>query len=172
ARDGGVVPGGVSWSHGPISFGCFLHRKSEKMGPVAYFGLSLLGCLIFNPSLEGIGATPCPEEWLLYKDHCYGFFSEKMTWSEAEVECQYHRNGAHLASILTEAEGNTVAKYISMSSFTDQVWIGLDDPRKNRHWRWTDGSLYSYKAWNDGEPNNVYGVEYCVELVSYRGKQI
>ncbi|XP_065279622.1 C-type lectin-like [Emys orbicularis] len=140
------------------------------MGLVAYFSLCLLGCLIFNPSLEGIGATSCPDEWIQYKDYCYGFFSEKMTWSEAEVECQYQHKGAHLASILTEAEGNTVAKYISMSrSPTDHVWIGLHDPRQDRHWRWTDGSLYHYNAWNAGEPNNEYGDEYCVELLSYKG---
>ncbi|XP_044854903.1 C-type lectin-like [Mauremys mutica] len=145
-------------------------RGSEKMGPVAYFSLCLLGCLIFNPSLEGIGAISCPEDWIQYKDFCYGFFSDKMTWSEAEVECQYHRKGAHLASILNEAEGNTVAKYISMShSPTDRVWIGLQDPRQNRHWRWTDSSLYSYSAWYAGEPNNQGGVEYCTELLSHTG---
>uniref|UniRef100_A0A8C3SE80 C-type lectin domain-containing protein n=1 Tax=Chelydra serpentina TaxID=8475 RepID=A0A8C3SE80_CHESE len=84
------------------------------------------------PSLgAGIGATSCLPEWLLYQGHCYGFFADKTSWSDAEVQCQYHRKGAHLASIITGAEGDTVARYITESGSKDPVWIGLHDPRQN-----------------------------------------
>ncbi|XP_039377360.1 regenerating islet-derived protein 4-like isoform X2 [Mauremys reevesii] len=115
------------------------------MGPVAYFSLCLLGCLIFNPSLEAsprsvlslhlrpeIVATSCCRGWLHYNNHCYRFFPEKKTWSEAEVQCQYHHKGAHLASILTEAERDIVANYITQSGSRDYVWIGLHDSHKVR----------------------------------------
>ncbi|KAG6920938.1 regenerating islet-derived family, member 4 [Chelydra serpentina] len=78
----------------------------------------------------GTRVTPCPSRWLYYSEHCYRFFPEKKTWSAAEMKCQYHHNGAHLASILTEAERDVVASYLAKSGFKDPVWIGLHDPNK------------------------------------------
>ncbi|XP_075780138.1 C-type lectin-like [Pelodiscus sinensis] len=152
------------------------------MGPVAFFILCVLGCLIFNPSLEasprgerslwtgpGIKATACRNGWFRYRNHCYRFFSEKLTWSAAEVKCQNHHPGAHLASILSDAERDVVDQYLSESTSTELVWIGLHDPNKDKTWVWTDGSVYRYKAWNIGEPNNAKGREYCVELLVTTG---
>ncbi|XP_074840324.1 C-type lectin lectoxin-Thr1-like [Carettochelys insculpta] len=155
------------------------------MGPVTCFSLGLLGFLMFSPSMEaaqgsvlsprpipslgsGAGAASCFHDWRYYRGYCYAFFPEKKTWSEAEVLCQYYHVGAHLASILSEEEGQMVARQISEAGFKDSVWIGLHDPREHRRWRWTDRSLYSYKPWNTGEPNNDYNVEYCTELVNWR----
>ncbi|XP_067413541.1 C-type lectin-like, partial [Emydura macquarii macquarii] len=118
------------------------------------------------PSLgSGTRATSCPRDWLYYQGHCYGFFPEEKTWSDAEVECLYHRRGAHLASILNKAEGDTVANYITMSGYEDTVWIGLHDSCQTRRWKWTDGSIYRYSAWKTGEPYNLNNNEFCVELL-------
>nr|XP_006121317.1 C-type lectin BfL-2-like [Pelodiscus sinensis] len=152
------------------------------MGPVAFFSLCLLGCLIFNPSLEasprreralqpgsGRKAAACSRGWFHYRDHCYKFFSEKLTWSDAEIECQHEQTGAHLASILNDAETNIVAQYLSTATSTDRVWIGLHDPNKDKTWLWTDGSRFRYRTWMAGEPNNDRSREYCVEMYASTG---
>ncbi|KAG6920450.1 hypothetical protein G0U57_019055, partial [Chelydra serpentina] len=60
------------------------------MGPVAYFSLCLLGCLIFNPSLAapplsaGAKAMSCPSGWLSFHDACYRYYPQEKTWMEAE----------------------------------------------------------------------------------------
>uniref|UniRef100_A0A8C8SLS3 C-type lectin domain-containing protein n=1 Tax=Pelusios castaneus TaxID=367368 RepID=A0A8C8SLS3_9SAUR len=119
---------------------------------------------------SGIQATFCHTDWLHYKGHCYGFFLEKMTWSEAEVECQHNRLGAHLASILTKEEGDVVAKYISMTGYKGHVWIGLHDARQDRRWKWTDGSLHRYSAWEPKQPDNWGNTEHCAQLTAKYSK--
>uniref|UniRef100_K7F8I3 C-type lectin domain-containing protein n=1 Tax=Pelodiscus sinensis TaxID=13735 RepID=K7F8I3_PELSI len=142
------------------------------MGPVAFFSLCLLGCLIFNPSLEGSGvkATGCLNGWLRYRDHCFKFFPKLVTWSAAEVQCQHHQPGAHLASIVNEAERDVVVHYITMSGSNARVWIGLHDAPQDRTWVWTDGSLYRYHSWNNGEPNNCGPPAFTVHVPPSPGR--
>uniref|UniRef100_A0A8C3FDW1 C-type lectin domain-containing protein n=1 Tax=Chrysemys picta bellii TaxID=8478 RepID=A0A8C3FDW1_CHRPI len=112
---------------------------------------------VLSPRLgRGIRTTSCRRGWLHYNYQC---------------SSQGSTGGSHLASILTEAEGNMVANYITRSGSKDYVWIGLHDPDKDRTWTWTDGSLYRYKAWIAGEPRDLNN-EYCTELLKYRGKQM
>ncbi|XP_028410381.1 adhesion G protein-coupled receptor E2-like [Dendronephthya gigantea] len=44
------------------------------------------------------------------------------------------------------------------------VWIGLT--WRNGKWRYPDYSLSTYFNWNDNEPNNAQGNEYCVEYLT------
>ncbi|XP_067325700.1 C-type lectin LmsL-like [Anolis sagrei] len=110
-------------------------------------------------------ADTCAREWLQYQGNCYGYFDTKMTWPEAEIECQTYQRGAHLASLLSHAEILVVANHISAyQTEVSDVWIGLHDIRHNGRWRWSDESTYNYKAWMMGAPNNLEKNEYCVEL--------
>ncbi|XP_073508730.1 regenerating islet-derived protein 4-like [Phyllobates terribilis] len=129
--------------------------------------LAILGCLVLGVSLsEGAPRSSCPPGWFFYKSHCYGYFRFKLTWSEAEFECVSYGHGAHLASILDDSEASIIASHVAAYSPNIDVWIGLHDPEKNRRWKWNDGSMYNYRLWQTGEPNNTNNVEYCVELTS------
>ncbi|XP_029472258.1 regenerating islet-derived protein 4-like isoform X1 [Rhinatrema bivittatum] len=133
---------------------------------VCCVSLCLLGTLIFSPSAEGavVARSRCPSGWFFYKSNCYGYFRFKLSWAEAEFECQSYGHGAHLASILDDAEGNIIASHISAYPKTSDVWLGLHDPEQNRRWKWNDGSMYSFRSWKAGEPNNLNQSEYCGEL--------
>ncbi|XP_065260028.1 C-type lectin-like isoform X1 [Emys orbicularis] len=140
-------------------------RRREKMGPVAYFSLCLLGCLIFNPSLAGVQAVSCPGCWLPFHDSCYQYVSQGKNWMEAEAECQQHWPGAHLASIHSAEEKNMLAHYIKGDApKKNHVWIGLSNSKQDQSWRWSDESPFSFRAWEKGQPNNFVGNEHCTVL--------
>uniref|UniRef100_A0ABM5GQ53 Regenerating islet-derived protein 4-like n=1 Tax=Pogona vitticeps TaxID=103695 RepID=A0ABM5GQ53_9SAUR len=88
------------------------------------------GPLLCIPIKHVINADACAREWLQYQGNCYGYFESKLTWHEAEIECQSYHRGAHLASILTVAEMLVVADHISAyQAERSSVWIGLHDIR-------------------------------------------
>nr|XP_028559737.1 regenerating islet-derived protein 4-like [Podarcis muralis] len=135
------------------------------MGSLTYLSVFLASFLV-SSSLVGVKADTCAREWLQYQGNCYGYFEAKMTWEEAEIECQSYHRGAHLASILTVAESLVVADHIfAYQTEPSNVWIGLHDIRHNGKWRWSDESTYNYKAWMLGAPTKRGGNKYCVELL-------
>nr|XP_023966471.1 dromaiocalcin-1-like [Chrysemys picta bellii] len=141
------------------------------MGPVAYFSLCLLGCLIFNPSLSGTRAASCPTGWLHFQDDCYGYFPQEATWRRAEARCQSYSSGAHLASIHSEEEHNAVAGFIARSQRHDDddddgddVWIGLHIPARSRRWSWADGSELDFSAWDSHRSYFFLKGEHCAVL--------
>ncbi|KAM9171939.1 C-type lectin lectoxin-Thr1-like isoform 1-T1 [Pangshura tecta] len=142
------------------------------MGPVAYFSLCLLGCLIFNPPLAGVQAVSCPRCWLPFQDSCYRYIAQEKTWREAEDECKQHWTGAHLASIHSAEERNMLVHYIKPEPTKQtHVWIGLSDPEHALNWKWTDHSPFTFRAWDKGQPNNLTGNEHCVVLFYPTGFQ-
>nr|1QDD_A Chain A, LITHOSTATHINE [Homo sapiens] len=112
----------------------------------------------------------CPEGTNAYRSYCYYFNEDRETWVDADLYCQ-NMNSGNLVSVLTQAEGAFVASLIKESGTDDfNVWIGLHDPKKNRAWHWSSGSLVSYKSWGIGAPSSV-NPGYCVSLTSSTGFQ-
>ncbi|XP_029472021.1 regenerating islet-derived protein 4-like [Rhinatrema bivittatum] len=140
------------------------------MVPFTSFILFFLGCLIGLPLVEGTSVrSSCPPGWFFYRSHCYGYIRQKKPWAEAEFECHSYGHGAHLTSILDDAEASIVASSISAYQTKIGVWVGLHDPEKNQRWKWNDGSLYNYKAWKKRESINSEKGGHCVVLTSGSG---
>uniref|UniRef100_G3QKS7 Rerating family member 1 beta n=1 Tax=Gorilla gorilla gorilla TaxID=9595 RepID=G3QKS7_GORGO len=110
----------------------------------------------------------CPEGTNAYRSYCYYFNEDPETWVDADLYCQ-NMNSGNLVSVLTQAEGAFVASLIKESSTDDSnVWIGLHDPKTNRRWHWSSGSLVSYKSWDTGAPSSA-NAGYCASLTSCSG---
>uniref|UniRef100_A0A8C5SHV0 C-type lectin domain-containing protein n=1 Tax=Laticauda laticaudata TaxID=8630 RepID=A0A8C5SHV0_LATLA len=73
-------------------------------------------------------AASCPRNWLQKQGNCYGYFDEKLSWDDAEFECQTFGPGCHLASILSIQESALMSVYIkNKQQSRSHVWIGLRD---------------------------------------------
>ncbi|XP_035128028.2 lithostathine-1-alpha-like [Callithrix jacchus] len=136
----------------------------------------LISCLMFLTLSQGQevqtelpqARISCPEGTNAYGSYYYYFNEDLETWVDADLYCQ-NMNSGNLVSVLTQAEGAFVASLIKESS-TDvgSIWIGLYDPKKNRRWHWSNGSLVSYKSWVTESPSSI-NPGYCASLTSSSG---
>ncbi|XP_039174600.1 C-type lectin lectoxin-Lei1-like isoform X4 [Crotalus tigris] len=42
-------------------------------------------------------------------------------------------------------------------------------PFQKPTWQWSDGSPFGYQSWKRRQPDNLFGIEYCVELSLFSG---
>ncbi len=94
--------------------------------------------------------------------HSYNYVQiyEGMTYFAAEEFCRYEE------SYLVEID-SPIEQYFRqwLVGIERLVWIGLQDKDQNGKWsHWNSGAPVEFSNWDDGEPNNHDGVEYCAEL--------
>ena len=69
---------------------------------------------------------------------------------------------ANLVSIHSEGENQFV---LGLNGGRDWPWLGgRREPGNRDNWVWSDGTPWGYTNWGIGEPNDLRGVEDCVEL--------
>ncbi|XP_047659346.1 macrophage mannose receptor 1-like isoform X3 [Tachysurus fulvidraco] len=99
-----------------------------------------------------------------YIPHHYHFVNENKTWTEAQTYCR--EKYTDLATISNMREMKKLNQTL-MKENTKKAWIGLQRAGPGR-WLWSleDQTFYrdgvTYTNWSSGEPNNKWGVEYCV----------
>ncbi|XP_069485553.1 regenerating islet-derived protein 4-like [Ambystoma mexicanum] len=138
--------------------------------PVSVVLLVSLFCKISSGDhrVTNVPKAQCPGAWLFYNSHCYGFARDRLSWRDAELDCQSYGNGTHLASITHSMEGILIRDLIKAHPWKENIWLGLYDSYKNSSWKWVDGVDFQYKAWNLGAASKGED-EHCVLLLASRG---
>ncbi|KAA0184747.1 hypothetical protein HAZT_HAZT005645 [Hyalella azteca] len=118
-------------------------------------------CAPFYLNFEN-GADKCETLWTQHASHCYSKFYSKKSWHEAAETCRLF--DAELASISSLHENTFLAAFT-----LEDAWIGLSSEELSSSFVWTDGSDVTFTNWDSLEPNNNYGRERCVQLMSRSG---
>ncbi|KAK7910414.1 hypothetical protein WMY93_015098 [Mugilogobius chulae] len=91
----------------------------------------------------------------------YHLINLSMSWLDAQSYCRLKH--LDLLTIRNKADQDHMMELLEPNS-PDSVWIGLKRT-STRHWRWSDGNgTLRTNFWGDGEPNNVGGIDWCVEM--------
>ena len=93
-------------------------------------------------------------------------YDSQLSWTQSQAACQ--SNNANLASVLDIGINNFVQNLL-----TSRSWIGGNKPSGSpagSSWMWINNSTWAFENWNTGEPNDVGGIEDCLEMYSHNGK--
>ncbi|MCI4382751.1 hypothetical protein PGIGA_G00018380 [Pangasianodon gigas] len=94
----------------------------------------------------------------------YLLVKEEKRYRDAELYCQ--GRGGHLAMPKDASANRAIAGYITEAGLT-RVYIGINDLEREGHFVYVERSpMSTFTKWREGEPNNAYEDEDCVELVS------
>ncbi|XP_067836931.1 collectin-10-like isoform X3 [Heptranchias perlo] len=97
----------------------------------------------------------------------YLIVKEGKNYNDALVHCK--DRGGSLVMPKDEETNTLIAAYVNKTGLS-RVFIGVNDLEKERQFMYTDFTpLQNYSHWRPGEPNNAFGGEDCVEMVSDGG---
>ncbi|XP_042636397.1 killer cell lectin-like receptor subfamily E member 1 [Orycteropus afer afer] len=77
------------------------------------------------------GCQTCPKSWIWFKDNCYYFSKEELTWRESQRACFSHNSSLMK---ITREELN----FFSLKSF---FWIGVYHNGIDKYWLWGNDSV-------------------------------
>ncbi|XP_023933559.1 macrophage mannose receptor 1-like [Lingula anatina] len=106
--------------------------------------------------------------WLSHGDYCYYLSlrygrGAQLPWHDAKIYCI--QNGGDLISIHSVDENNFL---ISQAYDSRQFWIGLN-ALDFESYKWSDGSVLDFLAWDVNQPTNLYGGQRCATFSKLTG---
>ncbi|XP_047454819.1 ladderlectin-like [Mugil cephalus] len=107
-------------------------------------------------------STHCPG-WSEYNGRCFIFIPTYMTWAKAEKNCR--TLGGNLASVHNIIEYHKIQSLIQNGSHAHpETWIGGSDAQEEGVWLWSDGMIFHYTNWCDGQPSTAEGQQNCIQM--------
>ena len=97
-------------------------------------------------------------------DSCSLYYLLPNAISADSAETWASNLGAHLTSIHSQDENDSIRKWAASNGVIGSVWIGLNDKATNGRFVWTDGTDTLYKNWKSGRPNGIGINDDCVQL--------
>ncbi|XP_055490581.1 collectin-10-like isoform X2 [Leucoraja erinacea] len=135
-----------------------------KIGPIGAKGDKGYRGLPGSPGMKGQPVIAGIKET---EERFYLIVKEGKNYNAALVHCKVR--GGSLAMPKDEETNSLIAAYVNKTGLS-RVFIGVNDLEKERQFMYTDSTpLQNYSHWRPGEPNNAFGGEDCVELVSDGG---
>ncbi|XP_077588380.1 ladderlectin-like [Stigmatopora nigra] len=126
---------------------------------ILFCGLSGLLTGVLGQTKKGY----CPKGWTRLGNYCFIYQHDERTFADSESVCNIL--GGNLVSIRNRLENAIVREVIrDAAGVFDDTWIGLHDPITDYTFLWTDGTANTYEDFASGQPDNVGGVEHCVDF--------
>ncbi|XP_072544133.1 collectin-12-like [Salminus brasiliensis] len=94
-------------------------------------------------------AVGCPTNWLRFRNSCYFFSTEHLSFDDAQKKCNAMTSFMVIISD-SEEQGWLHLQTVGKGYF----WLGLTDRQEENVWRWVDGSLPTFTKWRPGQPDN------------------
>jgi len=100
----------------------------------------------------------CPDAWTEYEGSCFYMIREAMRWLDARENCRNF--GGDLASVHSEEKDRFIFDLVLAEGDSPRYWwLGGTDSHSEGNWTWSDGSLWNYEKWKNGNNGN-HGIAY------------
>ncbi|KAJ1131060.1 hypothetical protein NDU88_009403 [Pleurodeles waltl] len=102
----------------------------------------------------------CPANWLQHSENCYYFIVDQMNWTDSQDQCK--RMLSQLVVIKSQQEQIFLSQRIH-----GITWIGLSKNERGL-FIWEDETILINETafWQNGQPDNKFANEDCVEMNS------
>uniref|UniRef100_A0A3Q2WPY2 Mannose receptor, C type 1b n=1 Tax=Haplochromis burtoni TaxID=8153 RepID=A0A3Q2WPY2_HAPBU len=139
---------------GAVQFSWQSSKCNKKLGYICY-------------SEGPLDSGFCTAPWIPYNGHCFYLYrNETKKWSDAQKACR--KEGGDLVTIRNVEDQSFIISQLGYAS-TDELWIGLNDRKRERLFVWSDHSPVSYTSWDSREPTVTSEQEDCVLIRGENG---